>query len=700
MIPISTDLPICEASQDEFGRIPLSELISDSILTQSKDKHACTIYGIYGAWGEGKTSMMNLVEKRLLGNGDKDNIVIAHFNPWQVGSDELLMSEFFKSICKDSLGEIRDFMKKYGDTIAFASSAVGNIVLPGFGIVVSNGIKSVKQALESCKDTLKEQKDKISKSIRQNGKHLLVFIDDLDRLDKEELHTVFRLIRQVADFDNTIYMVAMDVDMASKSISQFFGEGRVEDGRRFIDKIVQVPIALPTIQKAFLVRYLKQALKDLFDQIKPQNEDVINTIAEKTSGLFDTKRDCIRFINQLVFVMPSLGDEVNITDLCLLEAVKIISQEAYTKVYRLKSQLLKLNNPNDFAHIAIEKTYETLNAEFEKAVSEIIEDITPHKATTIKALLEDDLFSNNSIDTFEIIENKRLQSEVYFDKYFIQAVPEKLIPDTEIDTLDQKILSIDYNQLAEWINEKNKRFGYDEIQRAILSIVRRYDVEKRCLVSSAFCKALSISELSKRYTVVGFPKNKVHVFVAETLIDRYMLLQKETDMGMRLMLNDTVLDETLYVINQEAELPYCMSVLYELNKTAHTFVDKIKLSFGILKDRLIQLPFDEQFRYHRELLYTFFNVWRKVDKTSMFKYLNWAVEKEDFSCERFIKAFIYYQEDDTNVGAFVRLFDEVVPKLAKRVKSDGEMIRVDSSLGLFMANYQAFLEEIHPAEEI
>jgi hypothetical protein len=81
----------------------------------------------------------------------------------------------------------------------------------------------------------------------------------------------------------------------------------------------------------------------------------------------------------------------------------------------------------------------------------------------------------------------------------------------------------------------------------------------------------------------------------------------------------------------------------------------------------------------------------------MFKYLNWAVEKEDFSCERFIEAFIYYQEDDTNVGAFVRLFDEVVPKLAEIVKSDCEMIRVDSSLGLFMANYQAFLEECHPA---
>lgn len=82
----------------------------------------------------------------------------------------------------------------------------------------------------------------------------------------------------------------------------------------------------------------------------------------------------------------------------------------------------------------------------------------------------------------------------------------------------------------------------------------------------------------------------------------------------------------------------------------------------------------------------------------MFEYLNWAIEKDDFSCERFIKAFIYYQEDDTNVGAFVRLFDEIVPKLAKRIKSEGNKTNADSSLGLFMANYQAFLEESRSAK--
>lgn len=692
------DIPLNDEYLDEFGRTPLVELIFNSILVLSENKHTCMVYGIYGAWGEGKTTIMNFVEKRLLDNRNKDNIVIAHFNPWQVGSDELLMGEFFKSICKDSLGEIRDCLKKYGDTIAFAAEAVGNIVLPGFGIVVSNGIKSVKQALESSKDTLKEQKDKISESIRKSGKHLLVFIDDLDRLDKEELHTVFRLIRQVADFDNTIYVIAMDVDMASKSISQYFGEGRIEDGRRFIDKIVQVPITLPTIQKVFLVKYLKQALQVIFNQYKLQNEDVIEKIADKTCELFDTKRDCIRFINQLGFVMPSLCNEVNITDLCLLEAVKIIIQESYIKIYRHKKQLLKLYNPYDFAHIADKQTDEMLKADFEKSVSEIVEEISPHKATKIKALLEDDLFSNNSVNAFDIIENKRLQSEVYFDKYFIQAVPERLIPDTDIDTLGQEILTIDHYQLAKWIDEEYQRFGYDEIKRAILSIVRRFDEEKGCLVSSVFCKALSISELSKKYTLIGFPKDMVHVFIADTLIDRYMLVHQETDMGPRLVLNDAVLDDTLYVINQETELPYSMIVLYELNKTAHSFVNKIKLSFGILKDRFVNLPFNEQLQFHKELLYTLFNVWKKIDKDAMFAYLNWAIDKDDFPCERFINAFIYYQEDETDIGSFIRLFDQVISKLAKRIKTEIKTISADSSVGMFMANYQAYLENLHPSE--
>ena len=165
------------------------------------------------------------------------------------------MVEFFKSIYKDFEGDVRYFIKKYGDVISFTAKAI-----PVVGEVLSSGIKTAKEALASSENTLKEQKERISKAIVDSGKHLFVFIDDLDRLDKEELHTVFRLIRQVADFDNTIYVVAMDVDMASKSISHYYGSSS-EDGRRFIDKIIQVPISLPVISKSVLNGWLEKSMR-------------------------------------------------------------------------------------------------------------------------------------------------------------------------------------------------------------------------------------------------------------------------------------------------------------------------------------------------------------------------------------------------------------------------------------------------------
>lgn len=56
----------------------------------------------------------------------------------------------------------------------------------------------------------------------------------------------------------------------------------------------------------------------------------------------------------------------------------------------------------------------------------------------------------------------------------------------------------------------------------------------------------------------------------------------------------------------------------------------------------------------------------------MFAYLNWNIDKDDFPCESFINAFIYYQEDKTDIGSFIRLFDIIVPQLAKRVKSENK----------------------------
>ena len=691
MIPITPDTPIQEVYQDEFGRTPLSELISNSIVTLSKSNHNCTIYGIYGAWGEGKTSMMNLVESHLLGLGDNDNIIIAHFNPWQVGSEELLMGEFFKSICKDSLGDIRDFMKKYGDTIAFASSAVGNVILPGFGIVVSKGIKSVKKALESCKDTLIEQKDKISKSIRQSGKHLLVFIDDLDRLDKEELHTVFRLIRQVADFDNTIYMVAMDVDMASKSISQYFGEGHVEDGRRFIDKIVQVPISLPVISKTVLNEWLKRKLGDVVVGQTGIGDDELNSLVAKITELFETKRDCIRYVNQMRFIFPSVVGEVNNNDFCLVETIKVISQEAYLKILHNKSSLLRMQEKEVFPFLEDQEANKLLDKRFQNALDDIVNGLTAHNVgKKIKNLLEYDLFYHNSVDVFDLIDNQRLQSEIYFDKYFLMAVPDNLIPDVEMDRLKDNILSMNHHGLSHWIDEMYIRYGYSEIQRATLRIIRKFDEDGRCKATKLFCEALSISEPAKEYLPHLYNQKRLDVFVATVLIPRYMVRSSETDMGMMADVDKEVLDETLSTIYQESEFNYCMLIHYGVNKALTLTTNTVK-SFGFLKDRFVNLGFEDQMKLHRELLISFYSFWKIQDAGEMATFLTSLIQQEDFRSEVFINKFVMYDGDATKIAPFIILFKDLVLLLVDKVNEEGVDYGKASSVRLFMANYKVVL---------
>lgn len=687
MRPIS-DTPLYDENQDEFGRTPLVELVSNSILGLSEGKHPCTVYGIYGAWGEGKTSMMNLVEKRLVDNKNNDNIVIVKFNPWQVGSDELLMGEFFKCICKDLEGDIRYFIKKYGDVLSFAAKAI-----PIVGQTLSAGIKTAKEALASSENTLKEQKDRISKAITDSGKHLLVFIDDLDRLDKEELHTVFRLIRQVADFDNTIYVVAMDVDMASKSIGQYFGEGSTEDGRRFIDKIVQVPIALPVIQKTFLIKCLRQSLQLLFEHYIPLELCHVDNIAKDVAELFGTRRDCIRYLNQLRFVIPAVCDEINICDLCILEAIKIISQEAYLKILHHKNALLKEPERLERALKKEEELKKLLDDRFDQALKEITNGLKNRNVgESVENLLRYKLFDSNNynssvIDYLALLDKQRLQSEVYFEKYFVLAVPEQLVPDKVIKFLSEKLPSMNHYELSQWIDEIYAQYSYEEIQRAALKIIRT-PVSGRSEATEKFCEALSISELAKGYSTTLFNEKRCEIFITATLLLSYMLASSESSNSYSWRLDVARVDKTLAVIFSEAELNFSMQVFYGVVKYMGVKAEDITSSFKILKDKFVALSIHEQIEYDGELLMAFYRSWNQIDSQAKFEYLANQIERTDFPCEQFVEKIVQYRKDATDITSFLEVFGDVMPLIEEKVKMMGVEIKANNSLGLLLANYK------------
>lgn len=327
---IKQDIPLTDIGQDRFGRENIVDLFVDSINQVVSTNHSCVVYGIYGKWGDGKSSMMNFIKNRLVSQGKKDGINLVEFNPWLVSNDEALLREFFKTIMTDADGIVREAFKKYGSLAIFASKTIVNAAAPGLGTALAKGIKCAQKALEDGQDSIRELKQKASDAIVQSKKHLVVMIDDVDRLDKEELHTVLRLIRQVADFNNCIYIVAMDVDMVSKSISDYHGKGSYQDGREFIDKIVQVPVTLPQIPQYDMRKLVKEELSSTLKDISEAEQ--IDDIITEVLPFISTYRELKRYCNQLSFVLPHLKGEVSIQDLCALEAIKMVNADAYRRI--------------------------------------------------------------------------------------------------------------------------------------------------------------------------------------------------------------------------------------------------------------------------------------------------------------------------------------------------------------------------------
>lgn len=68
----------------------------------------------------------------------------------------------------------------------------------------------------------------------------------------------------------------------------------------------------------------------------------------------------------------------------------------------------------------------------------------------------------------QLIEHKRLCSDIYFDKYFMQSVPSNIIPDAFLDEQLINITSKDIDWLTQIFNELYDTYSLEEVKRAAI----------------------------------------------------------------------------------------------------------------------------------------------------------------------------------------------------------------------------------------
>jgi predicted KAP-like P-loop ATPase len=237
------DNPVLDPALDKFNRFPFAQRVAEVIV--SRHDSSSIAIGIYGAWGEGKTTVFNFVEKNL---ESKSDIICVRFNPWFFRDEEKLLLSFFKTLA-DALNqklttkaqEIGGWLAKCGEIIAPLSLADPTGSVRGSGQIFEK-LGNLFSQVE-----LEENKKRIETILEEENKRLVIFIDDIDRLDKSEIQSIFKLIKLSAGFKNTVYLLAFDEEKVASAISEKYGSGDLEAGRSFLEKIIQVPLPLPQV---------------------------------------------------------------------------------------------------------------------------------------------------------------------------------------------------------------------------------------------------------------------------------------------------------------------------------------------------------------------------------------------------------------------------------------------------------------------
>lgn len=308
------DAPLEDKDTDELKYEDYCKRIAGKI-NDSEFKRSFAI-GITGEWGTGKSSFMTLIKRHL-----KDQIIFD-FNPW---------------ISQDSKGITSDFFNSLSSHLSLYHSSISKEILRyGHSLMeqVDNNIISSLNIFDKSA-SLTEQFKNINSILKKVNKQVVVFMDDIDRLDETEVSEVIKLIRNTANFHNIVFIVAYDRNYLIESISKI-NKHRSEF---FLEKIFQLEISLPVFEYKIIRNKLIESLTTkLGEDLREEIEESINERRFEGQGLLpkyiNTIRDINRLTNSLTLNFNSVKGEVIFKEFFYIELVRLKFPSTYELLHR------------------------------------------------------------------------------------------------------------------------------------------------------------------------------------------------------------------------------------------------------------------------------------------------------------------------------------------------------------------------------
>ncbi|MFY8331972.1 KAP family P-loop NTPase fold protein [Vagococcus carniphilus] len=211
---------------------------------------------VSGEWGIGKTSFVNLLKSNVQENKE---VKFIDFNVWKISqfeSNNSLKYSLFKSLIGKIVMELemdeknatklyKRFIKSfnlYNQEITLGKEDVA-------AIKISKEAKSQETEFDSL-DIVSEMEclmKELEKELEKSNKRIIIFIDDLDRIEPQVSVEILEFLKLFLSFKNCVYLLAVDEDVISQGLKLKYEKlpNKFKDSRNYFEKIIQLPFYLP-----------------------------------------------------------------------------------------------------------------------------------------------------------------------------------------------------------------------------------------------------------------------------------------------------------------------------------------------------------------------------------------------------------------------------------------------------------------------
>ena len=381
-----------ETRQDCLGYSTYVSVLAN--ICTHKDLAPLTL-GIFGPWGSGKTSLMQMMMVAIeTTKGEKKHSTLW-FNAWMYEGREEAQSALIHAI----LSNLQKDVTLAGEAKQLIDKLKKGASVLKLGKFLMKSAITMTPNVEEFANCFKEESDKVTdtmESFEGDFKQLLklvgidrivVFIDDLDRCSSAKVIETFETIKLFLNTPACTFVIGADAEKIQHAVGEVYKVGN--DLRRqkdYLEKIVQIPFSIPAQDVRDIGCYVGMLIIG-----RHLNESAWSKLSESRSGFYSHTGDLAdvfsKWVSENRMVLTSTQDDIDKELTGVLPFVDTLARglrgnprqiKRFLNILSLRQQLVEANKlPNVKPELLVKfAVLEYVWAEFFSILAETIDPAT------------------------------------------------------------------------------------------------------------------------------------------------------------------------------------------------------------------------------------------------------------------------------------------------------------------------------------